>query len=157
MDVESLVAELPAVNGGMEVSLRVLYEIPDKVRAAQGLFQATGGSHAAALFDERGEVLAMREDLSRHNALDKVIGSAILDGLPMNRLGVFLTGRVTLEMIIKVVRGGIPIAAAVSTASAVAGDVAELAGVTLCGFVRGNEVTVYTHPERIPEAARPTG
>jgi FdhD protein len=147
MDVSTLMAELSPVRSGVTVPLRVLYEIPGLVRARQKLFQATGGTHAAALFGPEGRILAMSEDLGRHNAFDKAIGRALLEGIPFGGRGAFLTGRVTLEMIVKAVRAGIPVVAAVSAASAAAVEAAE----RLCGFVRGEEVTVYTHPERIVE------
>jgi FdhD protein len=152
-DVEALVASLPPVAGTTQFPLEILYELPGRVRSGQALFQSTGGTHAAALFDPRGQVLALREDLGRHNALDKVLGWALLSGAPLAGAGVFLTGRISLEMAVKAARAGIPLVAAASAPTAAAIELAERLGLTLCGFVRGDEVTVYTHPERVVERA----
>ena len=152
-DVKSLVAGLSPVAGAIKVPLEVLYQLPGKVRSGQALFESTGGTHAAALFDPRGQVLALREDLGRHNALDKVLGWALLSGAPLAGTGVFLTGRISLEMVVKAARAGLPLVAAASAPTAAAIELARRLGLTLCGFVRGDEVTVYTHPSRVEAAA----
>ncbi len=148
-DVEALVAELPPLSGGLTAPLAALYALPARVREAQKLFRATGASHAAALFDSRGQVSVLREDLGRHNALDKLLGHAVLSGISLGERGVFLSGRVSLELVVKAARAGLALLAAVSAPSAAAVAAAERLGITLCGFVRGDEVTVYTHPERV--------
>ena len=151
--LESLVAGLGPVGAGLRVPLEVLYALPERVRAGQALFRATGGSHAAALFDAAGRVLALREDLGRHNALDKVLGWALLSGTALAPLGVFLSGRASLEMVAKAARAGLGLVAAVSAPTTAAASAARRVGLTLCGFVRGAEVTVYTRPERIAMAS----
>lgn len=151
-DLDSLFAGLRPAGAGPEVPIEVLYALPGRVRAGQALFRATGASHAAALFDAAGRVLALREDLGRHNALDKVLGWALLAGTALAPLGVFLTGRASLEMVAKAARAGLALVAAVSAPTAAAVAAAERANLTLCGFVRGEEVTVYTRPERIRAA-----
>jgi len=153
-DVPALVAGLPPVTGDMRVPVEVLYELPGTVRALQELFESTGGTHAAALFDPRGRVLVLREDLGRHNALDKALGWALLSGAPLAGVGAFLTGRISLEMAVKAARAGIPLVAAAGAPTAAAIELAGRLGLTLCGFVRGDEVTVYTHPARVVEGAR---
>lgn len=151
-DVETLVANLAPVAGRFEAPVDVLYALPERVHAGQALFAATGASHAAALFRADGEILILREDIGRHNALDKVVGHALLAGMDLSAAGVFLSGRVSLEMVVKTVRAGVPLIAAVSAASAAAVEAAERLGLTLCGFARGSEVTVYTHDERVKGA-----
>jgi FdhD protein len=115
----------------------------------QQIFRETGGSHAAAVFDASGTVLAVAEDLGRHNALDKVIGSVLLERGDLSGCGVVLSSRLSLEMVLKSVRAGIEIMLAVSAPTSLAIEVAEKFDVTLCGFVRGTRATVYTHSHRI--------
>ena len=148
-DIEALVADLPPAPAGPQFPLQELYELPERVRAGQEIFQTTGGSHAAALFDANGRVLVLREDLGRHNALDKVLGHALLSEIPTAGLGVFISGRTSLEMIVKAARAGIGLVAAVSAPTDAAVGAARRLGMALCGFVRGEEVTAYTHPERL--------
>ena len=115
----------------------------------QDVFMETGGAHAAAIFAGDGRLLASAEDLGRHNALDKVIGKTLLSGETFAGRGVVLSSRLSLEMIVKSVRAGLEIVAAISAPTSLAIAVAEEFGVTLCGFVRGGRVTVFTHPHRI--------
>jgi FdhD protein len=119
------------------------------MRARQAIFARTGGTHAAALFDAEGTLLALAEDLGRHNALDKVIGHCLLHGVPSAGGCVLLSGRVSLEMVTKAARAGIELVAAVSAPSSMAIDAARRVGITLCGFVRGDRLTAFTHPERL--------
>jgi FdhD protein len=148
-DVEALIRDLKRVTGDISVTPDVLYAVPDRVREAQILFRATGGTHAAALFDAAGRIQVVREDIGRHNALDKVIGHALLNGIQTARVGVFLSGRTSLEMILKAARAQMPLVAAVSAPTAMAIEAARRAGITMCGFVRGAEITVYTHEQRV--------
>lgn len=115
----------------------------------QKVFNATGGTHAAALFSPTTSIIAMAEDLGRHNAMDKVIGQCLLRGLPTTGCGVMLSGRVSLELIVKAARAGIEIVAAVSAPSSLAIDAANQLGITLCGFVRNGRLTAFTHSERL--------
>lgn len=119
------------------------------MRARQAIFARTGGTHAAALFDAEGTLLALAEDLGRHNALDKVIGHCLLHGVPSAGGCVLLSGRVSLEMVTKAARAGIELVAAVSAPSSMAIDAARRVGITLCGFVRGDRLTAFTHPVRL--------
>jgi FdhD protein len=142
-----------------------LSEVPDRMRldavgfshlmkemlSHQAIFAETGGAHAAAIFSADGRIHAVAEDLGRHNALDKVIGATLLSGEGFNRKGALLSSRLSLEMITKAVRAGLEIVAAVSAPTSLAIDVAERFGVTLCGFVRGQRATVFTHPHRIDQ------
>jgi FdhD protein len=119
------------------------------MRARQAIFARTGGTHAAALFDADGTLLALAEDLGRHNALDKVIGQCLLHGLSSAGCCVLLSGRVSLEMVTKAARAGIELVAAVSAPSSMAIDAAQQVGITLCGFVRGQRLTAFSHPGRL--------
>jgi FdhD protein len=148
-DLDALIASLKPVASALRVDLNVLYEVPDRVGKAQETFRATGASHAAALFGPRGELVVVREDVGRHNALDKVIGQSLMAARPLGEYSVFLSGRASLEMMVKAARAGIPLVAAVSAPTDAAVEAAQRLGITLCGFVRGDEVTVYAHEERI--------
>ena len=121
------------------------------LRKLQPNFTRTGGIHAAALHDARGEVLAAFEDIGRHNALDKVVGKLVLEGrIPGSEAALLVvSGRASFEVVQKASAAGIPIVASVSAASSLAVDLARAAGITLCGFVRDGKMTVYAHAERI--------
>ena len=121
----------------------------ESMRAGQKIFEQTGGSHAAAIFNSTGEIVAVAEDLGRHNALDKAIGSVLLERGSVQGCGVVLSSRLSLEMVLKAVRAGLEVMLAVSAPTSLAIDVAQQFGVTLCGFVRAERATVYTHPDRI--------
>jgi FdhD protein len=121
----------------------------EQMRAGQAIFDETGGCHAAAIFDGSARVLAVAEDLGRHNALDKVIGTVLLERGSLAGCGVVLSSRLSLEMVLKAIRAGLEIMVAVSAPTSLAVEVADRFGVTLCGFVRETRATVYTHPQRI--------
>jgi FdhD protein len=133
-----------------KISPEIIYSLPDKLRAAQGLFTATGGLHAAALFDLQGQLIKLREDVGRHNALDKAIGSAFLaDELPLNDCIAMVSGRSSFEILQKCIAARIPILCAVSAPSSLAVAVAKEFNLTLIGFLRGRRFNVYSGLERI--------
>ncbi len=144
----------PVVASGPEVSAETIYSLPGKLREAQGLFEATGGLHAAALFDADGNLLALREDVGRHNATDKLVGWALLEGrLPLSENVVMVSGRSSFEILQKCLTAGVPVVCAVSAPSSLAVDVARQFGMTLVGFLRGNRFNIYSGHERIRAGA----
>jgi FdhD protein len=139
-----------AIPPGPVIARDVVTSLPDALRAGQAVFESTGGLHAAGLFDARGELLALREDVGRHNALDKLIGREVLAGrLPLHDRIVLVSGRVSFELVQKAAVAGVPILCAVSAPSDLAVEAAERLGQTLIGFLRGDGFNVYAHPERI--------
>ena len=140
----------PAIAPGPHVEPDVLRALPERLRAGQGIFEATGGLHAAALFDLEGNLLALREDVGRHNALDKLVGWALLQRcLPLSRHIVMVSGRTSFEILQKCLMAGVPIVCAVSAPSSLAVAVAREFGITLVGFLRGERFNVYAGMERI--------
>jgi FdhD protein len=132
------------------VSAATVAELPGKLRDAQRVFDRTGGLHAAGLFDADGRLLVIREDVGRHNAVDKVLGWALRAGrVPLSGCVLLVSGRASFELVQKAVVGGIPVLAAVSAPSSLAADLADDAGLTLIGFLRGAAMNVYSHPHRI--------
>ncbi|HEV2459446.1 MAG TPA: formate dehydrogenase accessory sulfurtransferase FdhD [Ktedonobacterales bacterium] len=140
----------PLPPDAFAVAPDVLYVLPDRLRAGQRVFASTGGLHAAALFDATGALLALREDVGRHNAVDKLVGRAMLDDtLPLNERILLVSGRLSFEIVLKALAARIPIVAAVSAPSSLAVDLAQSGGVTLAAFLRGSSVNLYTYPERV--------
>jgi FdhD protein len=138
------------VPDGPEVSPALLASLPGRLREAQGLFATTGGIHAAALFDVEGTLLAVREDVGRHNALDKLIGWALGEGLlPLHRHVVLVSGRSSYEILQKCLVAGVPVICAVSAPSSLAVELAERFGLTLVGFLRGDRFNVYSGTGRV--------
>jgi FdhD protein len=128
----------------------IIYKLPEQLRSEQGIFTATGGLHAAAVFDSQGKMLNLQEDIGRHNALDKLIGSALLsEQLPLNNHILMVSGRSSFEILQKSTTARIPIVCSVSAPSSLAVDVAREFGITLIGFLRGQRFNVYTGWERI--------
>jgi FdhD protein len=146
-EVRVACAQLPA---GPTVSGDVVVSLPQALGEAQRVFEQTGGLHAAGLFDLHGRALAVREDVGRHNAVDKLVGWALLDAeLPLSDRVLMVSGRVGFEIVQKAAMAGIAVLCAVSAPSSLAVDVADELGMTLVGFVRGRGFNVYCHPERI--------
>jgi len=138
------------VAGPWTVSADTLRALPDRLREAQSVFASTGGLHAAGLFTRAGELACLREDVGRHNAVDKAVGWALLgDRLPLDDHLLVVSGRTSYEILEKAVVAGVPLVAAVSAPSSLAVEVAQAFGVTLVGFLRGQRFNIYSHPERI--------
>lgn len=141
---------LTPISDTASVDPLVLTALPERLRANQPLFQATGGVHAAALFDYEGELKNAWEDVGRHNALDKLVGHELLQArLPLGDTILMLSGRASYELVHKAVAAGIAVVCAVSAPSSLAVEVARTFGVTLVAFFRGDQFTVYSHPERL--------
>lgn len=139
-----------ALPPGPRVAAAIIAALPDRLRAGQAVFDRTGGLHASGLFDAAGTLLAIREDVGRHNALDKLIGAAARAGeLPLHDRLLAVSGRVSFEIVQKAAVAGIPIVAAVSAPTDLAVEAAERVGMTLVGFVRGGGFNVYSGEERI--------
>ena len=146
-EVEVRCAPIP---GGPAVPADMLLALPARLRDAQAVFEHTGGLHAAGLFDANGALIALREDVGRHNALDKLIGNRVLAGdLPLNDRVVLVSGRASFELVQKAAVAGVPILAAISAPSDLAVEAAERLGVTLVGFLRGDGFNVYSRVERV--------
>lgn len=137
------------------IDLTTLTTLAPRLRETQRIFERTGGLHAAGLFTTDGELLTIREDVGRHNAVDKVIGHATRTGLlPLRDTVLIVSGRASFELVQKAVLAGIPILAAVSAPSSLAADLAEDQGLTLVGFLRGTSLNIYTRTDRIDLATK---
>jgi FdhD protein len=148
--LEAVAVEAPRVESDLRVPATLVAELPGRLREAQAVFEATGGLHASGLFSAAGELVCVREDVGRHNALDKVLGRAFLDGLlPLARSLLCLSGRISFELVQKAAVAGCPVVVAVGAPSSLAVELAADRGVTLCGFVGGGSLNVYTEPWRI--------
>lgn len=138
------------VRASLAVAAAVVVGLPERLRRAQAVFERTGGLHAAGAFDAAGELLAVREDVGRHNAVDKLVGWALSAGrVPMEEHVLCVSGRLGFEIVQKAVVAGFPVIVAVSAPSSLAVDLAERFRITLCGFTRGGRCNVYSHAGRI--------
>ena len=150
MTIESVQQQVSPLKSGFCLNQAVLYRLNDRLRKAQSVFEKTGGLHAAGLFNAEGELLIVREDIGRHNAVDKVIGQALLSDLvPLDRYVLMVSGRASFEIVQKALFAHIPIVVAVSAASTLAVDLAQEGNLTLIGFMRGQSMAVYSCPERV--------
>jgi FdhD protein len=146
--LDALAIRSAPVSSSESITLATLYALPDRLRAAQAVFGDTGGLHAAALFTGDGVPIVVREDVGRHNAVDKVVGHRLLHGGPAPAVLV-VSGRTSYEIVQKAVAARVPVVAGVSAPTSLAVAAAEQFGVTLAGFLRGEHVNVYSHPERV--------
>jgi len=143
---------LTSVNDDLQLSAEVVVGLPDALRQRQKVFDRTGGLHAAALVDRTGAVVRIREDVGRHNATDKVIGSGVLaHAMPLRDHALVVSSRASFEIVQKAVSAGIGMVVAISAPSSLCVDLATTFGVTVVGFVREGRATVYTHPHRVSE------
>ena len=150
LDAVRLKTRYSPADDQVRVPYDVLAGLPDALRARQQVFDRTGGLHAAGLFTATGELLVVREDVGRHNAVDKVIGWAVLNNqIPARACILIVSGRTSFELAQKAVMAGIPMLGAVSAPSSLAVDLADESGLTLAGFIRNGSMNVYTHPDRI--------
>jgi FdhD protein len=148
--IEAVRVAAPRVEGSLWIPSALLASLPDRLREAQRAFAVTGGLHATGLFTAEGELLCAREDVGRHNALDKVVGWAFLEGLlPLAQHVLCVSGRLSFELVQKASVAGCPVLVAVGAPSSLAVELAEDRGITLCGFVRDGRMTVYSEPWRV--------
>lgn len=148
--IDSVIQTYPTMKSSLRVSAEVLETLPAKLREAQKAFDATGGLHAAALFDSTGRMLVAREDVGRHNAVDKVVGWALQQGLvPLAGCVLLVSGRVSYEIVQKALAAGLPMVCAVSAPTSLAVELARESGLTLVGFLRGRTMNLYSGVWRV--------
>ena len=148
--LEAVAVEAPRVESELRVAAAVVTVLPERLRTQQAAFEATGGLHATGLFTAKGELLCIREDVGRHNAMDKVVGWAFReDRLPLADAVLCVSGRLSFELVQKAAVAGCPVLVAVGAPSTLAIELAADRGLTVCGFVRGGRINVYTEPWRI--------
>ncbi|MEL7005240.1 MAG: formate dehydrogenase accessory sulfurtransferase FdhD [Bacteroidota bacterium] len=152
--IEAIEGQCVMISSDIRYSAEVLHKSVEAMRVKQSIFDITGGLHAVGLFDSKGELVMMREDIGRHNALDKLIGAAMIkDMLPLNRYFILLSGRASFELIQKSLIAGIPLVAAIGAPSSLAAKLASQFGQTLLGFVREHRFNIYSSEFRIEEVS----
>jgi FdhD protein len=154
--IEALTHLAPVTDSSRELIAdeKIVYGLPSKLKQLQHVFQSTGGLHACALFDTRGELRMVKEDVGRHNALDKLIGTLFLKGeLPANNMILLLSGRASFEMVQKAAMAGVQIIAAIGAPSSLAVELAMHYNITLIGFLREDRFNIYSYPQRIVQAS----
>lgn len=148
--IDRVRVEAPILQTTWKIPFHLLQDLPEKLRPHQTTFSATGGLHAAALFSLSGDIVAWREDVGRHNAVDKILGWAMQqEALPLANFGLLVSGRLSFELVQKAWLGGIALMAGISAASSLAVELADESGMTLVGFLRGDTAVIYSHPRRI--------
>ena len=148
--IDAVRGQFPPIASDLVVDAATLLALPERMRQTQSTFDRTGGLHASAIFDGTGNLIVLREDVGRHNALDKVIGHGLLSGLlPYDRHILLVSGRTSFEIMQKALAARVPIVAAVSAPSSLAVDFAKESGQTLIGFLRGERMNVYAHERRV--------
>lgn len=148
--IDAVKSNVPKIRSDISVSHEVIQRLPGKLRRSQSAFLSTGGLHAAALFDSRGRLIVVREDIGRHNAVDKVIGWGLLNSkLPFTKRVMLVSGRASFEIVQKTLMARLPILCAISAPSNLAGELSKARGQTLVGFLRGNQMNVYARPRRL--------
>ena len=152
-NIETSLKTIPSVDRSVCITKDTVLKIVSDMHNSQRLFEQTGATHAAGVFDNTGRIISVAEDIARHNALDKAIGKCLIEKRPMQSSGVVLSGRVSFEMVAKSARAGAEIIIAVSAPSSLAITAAEKWDITLCGFVRPERANIYTHKSRISELA----
>jgi FdhD protein len=148
--IESLATDVTPLGATWRVAASTIGQMPSRLRERQAIFDETGGLHAAGLFTQRGELIDVAEDVGRHNAVDKIVGRRLMrDALPLSSHMLCVSGRTSFEILQKALFAGMPVVAAVSAPSTLAIDLARAFGITLVGFVRGGDFTIYAHAERV--------
>lgn len=148
--IESLATRASSINSDLKIDVKTILEIPNLLRKRQRIFKETGGLHGAGIFDSSGKLEIVREDIGRHNALDKIVGHYFMQkALPMSRKILALSGRIGFELVQKAAMAQIPVIVAVSAPSSLALQTAESLGITLIGFTRDKGANIYCHPERV--------
>ncbi|MDP2136702.1 MAG: formate dehydrogenase accessory sulfurtransferase FdhD [Candidatus Didemnitutus sp.] len=156
--LDAVLQSFPPVAPGPVFAPALLAELPAKLRTVQPVFASTGGLHGCALFNPDGEFVTVREDVGRHNALDKVLGRALLDGrLPLSRHGLLLSGRISFELVQKALAAGVPLVAGIGAPSSLALECARRGGLTVVGFLRADRMNVYCGAARLGLAEPRTG
>ena len=148
-NIDKMLTDVPPCDVSLHVTDRRCIDLTEQLRSRQKVFGMTGASHAAAIFDNNGSIIAFAEDVGRHNAVDKAVGKCLLAKQSTRGCGLVLSGRVTLEIVTKTARAGIELIVAVSAVSSFAVEAAKRWKITLCGFVRPDKINVYSIPERV--------